>query len=383
MGLVRIKQGIAAIVAATVMAGGVAICTAASSPRDTAVPVERQPERASRAQEPSAAPTARAAEPTAALTPVRLPAAAMMPTFTYPEDFFLPRPVSREAYYDPSLGHAGIAGDGTLAIPVNGRRTSPFGMRFHPVLFVYKLHTGLDFAAPCGTPIGAAADGRVTRVGWAGGNGFMVTVSHGQIAGYDVVTNYAHLSSAGVRVGDVVRRQQGIGRVGNTGYSTGCHLHFEVLADGQYTDPASWLGKGGVIVFADGMAEFGPGPEPSGSASPSDVPSESPGPQTTDGAPSGAASATAPVTPVEGATDESPAPSPTGGSPDSTPSATESPTPTPTPSDEPTPTPTPTPSATATPTPTGTPTETPASPADRRQASPGPSDGSGDDQPPG
>lgn len=128
-----------------------------------------------------------------------------------------------------------------LSQPVAGRKTSRFGNRFHPILRVWKLHTGLDFAAACGTPVGAAAPGKVTKVGWAGGNGMQVRVDHGKIGEHHVVTTYNHLSAVGVRVGQEVAVHQGVGRVGNTGYSTGCHLHFEVIANGWYTNPEQWL----------------------------------------------------------------------------------------------------------------------------------------------
>src|SRR5690606_38280921 len=104
-------------------------------------------------------------------------------------------------------------------------------------LRVWKLHSGLDWAAPCGTPVGAAAPGVVTKVGWAGGNGRQVRIDHGVLAGHRVTTTYNHLSAVGVRVGQKVDVHQGVGRVGNTGYSTGCHLHFEVIADGHFTNP--------------------------------------------------------------------------------------------------------------------------------------------------
>ena len=124
-----------------------------------------------------------------------------------------------------------------LTMPVNGRSTSRFGMRFHPVLRVWKLHTGHDWAAPCGAPVGAAATGVVTRAGWAGGNGIQVRIDHGQIAGRHVVTTYNHLSAIGVRVGQEVVTGQGVGRIGTTGYSTGCHLHLMVWLNGKVVNP--------------------------------------------------------------------------------------------------------------------------------------------------
>ncbi|MDO5677223.1 MAG: peptidoglycan DD-metalloendopeptidase family protein, partial [Propionibacteriaceae bacterium] len=138
-----------------------------------------------------------------------------------------------------------------LSMPVKGRATSKFGMRFHPVIRVYKLHTGHDWAAPCGTPVGAAAPGTVVQTGWAGGNGVQVKIDHGMLKGHRVVTTYNHLSSIGVKVGQKVTALQGVGRVGNTGYSTGCHLHFEVIVNGQFTDPIPWLnGEPTVVDFS-------------------------------------------------------------------------------------------------------------------------------------
>ncbi|WP_296140012.1 M23 family metallopeptidase [uncultured Tessaracoccus sp.] len=300
---------------------------------------------------------------------------SLFPRHEYGEDMLLPRPEgTATATHDP-LGAVRATGDGTLAQPVNGRRTSPFGMRFHPVLHVRKLHTGLDFAAPCGTPVGAAADGTVSFVGWAGGNGFMVGIRHGRINGYDVVTNYAHLSSAAVRVGDRVTRHQGIGRVGNTGFSTGCHLHFEVKADGEYTDPASWLAGGDAVVFAKDMPDHaaGAGPSPSPSPSPSRSPSPSPSsspspsPSPTSARPTRTPSPSPSPRPASPGPGRSPSPSP---SPSAAPSPSVSPSPSPSPSASGSPSPSPSPSAS----PTGptTPGVTPSAPTTPSPAEPSP-----------
>ncbi|MEO7588170.1 MAG: M23 family metallopeptidase, partial [Arachnia sp.] len=140
-----------------------------------------------------------------------------------------------------------------LSMPIQGRKTSRFGMRFHPVRHIWKLHSGLDLAAPCGTPVGAAAPGTVVRTGWAGGNGIQVKIDHGTMGGHRVVTTYNHLSAIGVVVGQKVETHQGVGRVGTTGFSTGCHLHFEVIADGQFTNPEPWLNGSAVVVDTVGM----------------------------------------------------------------------------------------------------------------------------------
>jgi secretion/DNA translocation related TadE-like protein len=97
-------------------------------------------------------------------------------------------------------------------------------------------HTGLDFAAPTGTPVVAVAPGSVTHAGPAGPYGNLVTVDHGT-----AVTYYAHLAAVGVEVGEVVGAAQQVGTVGATGNATGPHLHFEVRVNGVPQDPASVL----------------------------------------------------------------------------------------------------------------------------------------------
>lgn len=128
---------------------------------------------------------------------------------------------------------------GLLARPVDAPTTSAFGMRYHPVLHVWRLHTGLDFGAACGSSVRAAADGRVVQAGWSGGYGYRVAVEHSTSVGH-VVTTYNHLSRILVRHG-AVRRGQVIARSGTTGLSTGCHLHFETMVNGAYRDPADYL----------------------------------------------------------------------------------------------------------------------------------------------
>lgn len=98
------------------------------------------------------------------------------------------------------------------------------------------VHTGLDFAAPAGTPVVASAGGRVTRAGHAGPYGRLVVVDHGGMSTY-----YAHLSSVSVAVGDTVEAGQRLGAVGATGNATGPHLHFEVRSSGEPRDPEVFL----------------------------------------------------------------------------------------------------------------------------------------------
>lgn len=131
---------------------------------------------------------------------------------------------------------------GSLRRPVAGPVTSPYGMRVHPITGVRKLHDGTDFAAPCGTPVRAAAAGVVRRVPTDGAYGKRVVIEH---AG-GLTTAYAHLSSRSVSRGDRVSVGEVIGRAGNTGLSTGCHLHLMTLitkggGGARTTDPASYL----------------------------------------------------------------------------------------------------------------------------------------------
>jgi ribosomal protein L9 len=128
-----------------------------------------------------------------------------------------------------------------LSRPVNGYITSPYGMRFHPILHRWKLHDGTDFGAGCGTPIHAAASGKVIRRYYNGGYGNRIFVSHGRMNGKSVVTSYNHLSRYSARVGETVSRGEVIGYVGTTGYSTGCHLHFMVYVNGDTVNPMRWL----------------------------------------------------------------------------------------------------------------------------------------------
>jgi murein DD-endopeptidase MepM/ murein hydrolase activator NlpD len=116
-----------------------------------------------------------------------------------------------------------------------GRFTSSFGMRRHPILRRYRMHSGIDWAAPTGTPIIAAGNGVIEEVGTRAGYGRSVVVRHAN--GYE--TTYNHMSgyARGIGPGDRVRQGQVIGYVGSTGLSTGPHLHFEVLVNGRFVDP--------------------------------------------------------------------------------------------------------------------------------------------------
>lgn len=124
-----------------------------------------------------------------------------------------------------------------LRTPVDGARiTSGFGMRMHPVLGYSKMHKGLDFGAPSGTPIYAAGAGTIAEVGPKGSFGNFIRIRHnGQYQ-----TTYAHMSkfAKGIRKGDKIKQGEVIGYVGATGRVTGPHLHYEILLDGAQVNPA-------------------------------------------------------------------------------------------------------------------------------------------------
>lgn len=121
------------------------------------------------------------------------------------------------------------------------RLASGYGMRLHPVYKVMKLHEGLDFAAPRGTPIYATGDGVVKDVKKSmTGYGNQVVINHG----YGFLTRYAHMQSFKVAPGDKVKRGQCIGYVGNTGCTSGPHLHYEVIKNGKKVNPTYYLLSG-------------------------------------------------------------------------------------------------------------------------------------------
>lgn len=123
-----------------------------------------------------------------------------------------------------------------MKTPVDGARiSSGFGARKHPILGYTKMHMGVDFAAPRGTPIYAAGNGKVEIAGWTGGYGKFVRIQHAN--GYE--TGYGHMNgfAPGIRPGVSVRQGQIIGFVGTTGRSTGPHLHYEVSIRGKKVNP--------------------------------------------------------------------------------------------------------------------------------------------------
>ena len=136
-----------------------------------------------------------------------------------------------------------------LKTPIDGARiTSGFGMRKHPILGYSRMHRGVDFAASTGTPVFAAGDGAVDTAGPFGTYGNYIRLRHNPTYS----TAYAHLSriAKGMRKGKSVRQGEVIGYVGTTGASTGPHLHFEVIKDGEQINPVS-------VKFASGRALAG------------------------------------------------------------------------------------------------------------------------------
>ena len=139
--------------------------------------------------------------------------------------------------------------------PVKGGRfTSGFGDRRHPLLGYVRMHTGVDWAAPVGTPILAAGDGTVEMVGGKGGYGNYVRIRHAN--GYS--TAYGHMSryAEGVKPGVAVKQGQVIGYVGSTGLSTGPHCHFEVLVNNNFVNPMTIAVPRGLQLHGRELAEF-------------------------------------------------------------------------------------------------------------------------------
>jgi len=135
-----------------------------------------------------------------------------------------------------------------------GIMRSGFGERNHPLLHYMKMHTGVDWAAPYGTPIFAAGNGSIDEIGVKGGYGKYVRVRHAN--GYQ--TAYGHMTAfaRGLNVGSKVRQGQVIGFVGSTGLSTGAHVHFEILINDRFVDPMKVKLPRGRVLDGAGLAQF-------------------------------------------------------------------------------------------------------------------------------
>ena len=149
----------------------------------------------------------------------------------------------RQRALEAAKHHHGPAGPsgGYLSYPVNGYITSPFGYRIHPIYGYYSLHNGVDFGASCGAPMYAAAPGRVIAQYYQSAWGNRLIIDHGWQRGVGLATIYNHATHYVVGVGQRVSRGQLVGYVGSTGWSTGCHLHFTVMANGVAVDPMNWF----------------------------------------------------------------------------------------------------------------------------------------------
>lgn len=160
------------------------------------------------------------------------------------KDIKLYRHVTKTGENDFYLEDGSSLKNGFMRTPIDGARlSSNFGMRKHPVHKFTRMHRGVDFAAPKGTPILAAGAGVITKMGWHGGYGRYIQVKHnGEFA-----TAYAHMHrfAPGLKVGGRVNQGQKIGEVGSTGTATGCHLHYEVLRHGQQINPKTVKNVGG------------------------------------------------------------------------------------------------------------------------------------------
>ena len=136
----------------------------------------------------------------------------------------------------------------------NGRFTSGFGMRRHPVLKYARMHPGVDWAAPTGTPIIAAGDGVVEKAGWANGYGNQTIIRHAN--GYETSYNHQSKIASGIKPGTRVRQGQLIGYVGSTGLVTGPHLHYELLVNGTKVDPMKIRFPNSDALSGENLARF-------------------------------------------------------------------------------------------------------------------------------
>jgi murein DD-endopeptidase MepM/ murein hydrolase activator NlpD len=132
------------------------------------------------------------------------------------------------------------------------RITSSFGMREHPILGYTRMHAGIDFGAPTGTPVYAAGDGVVEKAAWAGGYGRWLQIKHG--GGFE--TGYGHLSRWAVKQGQHVHQGQVVAYVGSTGLSTGSHLHYEIMQNGKKVNPSLFKAPPSVALAGQSLIAF-------------------------------------------------------------------------------------------------------------------------------
>lgn len=140
-----------------------------------------------------------------------------------------------------SRGGFNGASGGFLDRPVPGIVTSPFGYRRHPIYGYWGLHDGIDFRAGCGQPLYASAGGRVITRYYSSSYGNRLFLGVGMVNGKFITVVYNHLSGYRVGTGQNVARGEVIGYAGTTGWSTACHLHYTVLANGQAVNPNNYM----------------------------------------------------------------------------------------------------------------------------------------------
>ncbi len=159
---------------------------------------------------------------------------------------------------------SGAASGGKWVAPtVSGKITSPFGMRFHPVLKRNKMHSGIDLRAPMGTPIAAVGDGEVIFAGPAKGYGNLVAIRHSN----GLITRYGHMSKVHVSEGQKIPAGFRIGDSGSEGLSTAPHLHFETIMNGKHVDPTTIFSFGGAPAKRKGATP----PKPAAKGKPKEV----------------------------------------------------------------------------------------------------------------
>lgn len=145
---------------------------------------------------------------------------------------------SLETATDSILAHRDLLESTPSILPTSGWLTSNYSRaRFHPIHNRPMPHPGVDISAPTGTPIYAAAKGRVTQAGWVAGYGLTIEIDHG----YGYTTLYGHASKLIAQVGQEVRRGDMIAQVGSTGIATASHLHYEIRVNGVPQDPARYI----------------------------------------------------------------------------------------------------------------------------------------------
>ena len=142
-----------------------------------------------------------------------------------------------------------------MKTPVDGARiSSGFGMRFHPVLGYTRMHKGIDFAVPVGTPVMAAGAGTVESAGWSNGYGNFMLINHGNT----YATGYGHLSrfAPGVHKGSHVHQGEVVAYSGNTGMTTGPHLHYEIRINKTQVNPLTVKIARGRLLSGRDMFDF-------------------------------------------------------------------------------------------------------------------------------